>query len=337
MTPDPLDRLMAYRPSADVVDAEWTPAARARLRTRLLTEAPARARLRFVPRRRTWGVAAPVAAGTIVVALIAGIIVFASGGGGDPGLQPAGPPFTASGVRATPDVGAHQYAYRADKSFDVKDGKLPVETQRTENWAAPDGSIWSYRRSGGKTECNHFRPSGAPTFDGPTKAFFDRLPTDVAVLQAYLRTHVMGSTSRDEAVFVAAGDMLRLHDGLATSRLRASLVAVLSRTPRITVHPDVRDFLGRPAVRADFVDQDNRPGELASLYFDATTFQLLAERNGTSGKPAGPVASRSYDATARPDATAQELTGPATLVVMTVEKVVDALPKKLAKCTVDGG
>lgn len=34
---------------------------------------------------------------------------------------------------------------------------------------------------------------------------------------------------------------------------------------------------------------------------------------------------------------AQELTGPATLVVMTVEKVVDALPKELAKCTVDGG
>ncbi|MGI8679165.1 MAG: hypothetical protein ACR2LX_10840 [Jatrophihabitans sp.] len=143
-----------------------------------------------------------------------------------------------------------------------------------------------------------------------------------------------GSTSRDEAVFVAVGDDLRITDGLASSKLRAAMLGALGHVQRVQIHEGVRDVLGRPAVRADFVDQKNRPGELDSLYFDPATFQLLAERNGSSGGPSDPHAyqSTSYGAMGAPANTQQQLVGPNNANVMTSEKVVGSLPSSVRNC-----
>ena len=104
---------------------------------------------------------------------------------------------------------------------------------------------------------------------------------------------------------------------------------------RITVHTGVHDFRNRPAVRVDFVDQTQRPGELSSLYFDPATFQLLEERDGSSGAAttySGPSPAWSGPLPGGEPATHDELGGQATVSVMTQEKVVDRLPSSVAGC-----
>lgn len=346
MTQDPIDLLSAIRPTTAIVDAEWSPAQRAQLQTTLLADRdpdpdPNRApvsRVRFTARRhrRRWTVVAPVAAGIALVLLIAGVLVYASrsdDGGRSNGLTPAGPPFDAATVHQTPQIGAHQFSYRADSAYTVDAGGKRKLVQTNKYWSAPDGSLWSLSTSHGKTDCIRSPFAGSPTFDNPTKAFLDDLPTGVDALTAYLRGHVQGSSSTEEAVFVAVGDMLRMADGMASSQLRAGLVGVLSRTDGVTVHRNVHDVLGRPAVRADFVDQQKRPGAVASLYFDRATFQLLEERDGSNGEPSDPGGpSVAYTRPPIAGDTPAQLSGPANVDVMTSERVVDHLPDRLGTC-----
>jgi hypothetical protein len=171
----------------------------------------------------------------------------------------------------------------------------------------------------------------------PTAGFFRRLPTNVGELTTYLRTHVQGSSSRDEAVFVAVSDALRTSGGLAAPRLRAAMLGALSRTPGVLVHLNQRDYLGRPAIRADFVNQRIRAGEIHSLYFDPTTFALLEERQGHNGhSTAEPTASPGYNQPAlRRDVNDDVISGAAFVDVMITEKVVSTLPTVPAKCEHD--
>ena len=153
------------------------------------------------------------------------------------------------------------------------------------------------------------------------------MPTDPDKLNKYMRSHVTGSTSRDEAVFVAVGDALRIADGLASPKLRAAFLAVLSRTPGVTLFEGQRDDLNHPAIRADFVDQANRPGEVQSLYFDPTTFQLTEMGGGTNGQPThGPENYPPYDAHPKPGVDPVRL-GHRGGEVMRTEQVVDSAPE----------
>jgi hypothetical protein len=169
----------------------------------------------------------------------------------------------------------------------------------------------------------------------PTRDYLTGLPTNVDDLTAYLRSHVSGSSSRDEAVFVAVGDALRTGDLLATSDLRAALVGVLARTPGVTVHQDQRDYLDRPATRIDFVDEQTRPDEVQSMYFDPATYQFLEERDGSSGQPStynGP--SPGYDAPpSGPTETPEQLTGAAYVDVMVEEQVTNSIPFDPSGCS----
>jgi hypothetical protein len=108
---------------------------------------------------------------------------------------------------------------------------------------------------------------------------------------------------------------------------------VLSRTPGVLLHENQTDHLGRPAIRADFVDQRIRPGEVHSLYFDPASFRMLEERQGSNGRPTtytGP--SPAYDAAPGPGQDPQVLTGAAFVTVMTSERVVDSLPTVPTDC-----
>jgi hypothetical protein len=100
----------------------------------------------------------------------------------------------------------------------------------------------------------------------------------------YLRSHVSGSTSRDEAVFVAVGDMLRT--GIVPPALRAAAIRVLERTPHVALGVTHTDALGRPVIRFDFVDTSKRANETQSLIFDPKTAALLGEiESYASGQP----------------------------------------------------
>lgn len=240
------------------------------------------------PRRRRHrvGIAASVVALTAVAAAVVAIVAGGggSGGGNAPTHQPTGrnrfwnPPPGLSD-QALPNG---KYSYRVIDMLARFPGRTLI-TGVDRSYVATNGVVVSFR-SGNDTGCYRF-PVVYRGLSEPTKAFFATLPTDPDKLNEYLRSHVSGSTSRDEAVFVAVGEALRTADALASPKLRAAFLAVLSRTPGVTVFEGQRDDLNHPAIRADFVDQANRPGEVQSLYFDPTTFQLTEEGGGTNGQP----------------------------------------------------
>lgn len=341
MSEDILDRLAGYRPTTDTIGGEWEPGARAAARHSVF-DGPAAGRLTFrAPQhRRRW--LAPVAASAAVLAVAGtGAVLLRSHHGSTAALAGGdGTHFSGATLSSSAAIGRHQYAYRADHAYNVgPDGQaLRRDQERNDNYVAADGTTVSLRRGGGN-ECYVFKHSGAPTFGNATAAWINGLPTDPDALNRYLVSHVSGSTSRDEAVFVAVGDLLRADDGLASPKLRAALVDALSRSRLITVHAGVRDALDRPAVRVDFMDQRRRPGELNSLYFDPTSFRLLEERNGSYGQP-GPQPGPSFPYSARetaPAHTPARLTGRASIDIVTAEKVVDRLPTLPKTCQRDNG
>jgi hypothetical protein len=162
-------------------------------------------------------------------------------------------------------------------------------------------------------------------FETPTKAFFATLPTDVDALETYLRSHVSGSSSLDEAVFVAVGDALRWDTDLASPRLKAAMLAVLSRTGGVVLHEGVQDYLGRPAIRADFVNQAIRPGTVESLFFDPHTFAMLEQSTLSNGQPtrySGP--SPAYTSHAGPGVDPDQLSGPGFVEVVSRDSIVNS-------------
>jgi hypothetical protein len=339
MTEDVLERVRRYAPTAASVAGEWTIVKDDEVVGRILA-APAGevVPLHFVParppRRARWNRMLPVAASAAVLALAMGGLIAllpASGGDGAGGGRPTGPVFDPPpGLSTVPEAGAHQFVHQVTEQITLDPHGRPVSTSDfamvMRDYLAPDGRIVSYR-SGQQNGCDAFGPPQRPSFDEPTRAGFAAMPTGVAKLKRYLRSHVSGSSSRDEAVFVAVGDSLREGSLLASPRLRAAMVAVLSRTPGVTVHLNQLDYLGRASVRADFVDQRLSPGDVESLYFDATNFRLLEERSGRNGEPtryAGP--SPAHNGHGERGADPERLSYPASLTLVRSATVVDKAP-----------
>lgn len=134
---------------------------------------------------------------------------------------------------------------------------------------------------------------------------------------------------------MAVGDSLPQYGGLASPRLRAAMLAVLSRTPGVHVFLGQKDYLGRPAIRADFVDQQIRPGEINSYYFDPTNFRFLeksASRNSQSTAYAGP--SPAYTAAAPSNADDPErLRHTVSVDVVVEERMMRTLPAEAKSCS----
>lgn len=354
-----MDRLTEYAPTSTSVYAEWSTTRSNEILTDIIGKGDVASAvaadpgvheipLRFLPasgsRRRRWASALPLAASVAVLAVAAAVIVaiLPSGRSGSDGAAGRlGPAFDPPAGLSNTSLGSGQYSYRVDQQIDLDANGKPkphgLDAMIDRNWVAPNGDILSVR-TGSQNECYTFAHSAKPNFQEPTQAFFAALPTDVGALARFMRDRVDGSSSREEAVFVAVGDALRTADGLASPRLRAAFVAVLSRTPGVVVHENAQDYLGRPAVRADFVDERKRPGEIASLYFDPTTFQLLEQRSGNTSQrnasqpKAQNFPSAPYDAPPASGDSPDDLTGAAYVDVMTSEKVVDKLPTIPPNC-----
>jgi hypothetical protein len=353
-SPDVLAAVAAYRPSAAAITAEWNAERQSEALAAIIGDddlavettsstLESEIRLQFLPaskasQNRWRSNPLPLVASFAVLAAVAGTIVavasLGSGGGELSGGLPAGslgPAFDPPPGLSNSAIGPKQYSFRVVQQIDLDADGQAVPNSRNamvnRNWVSPNGDTMSVR-TGSQSGCETFPLDGPARFDEPTMSFFASLPTDVDALNRYMRAHVQGSSSLDEAVFTAVGDALNTTDGLASPRLRAALVGVLSRTHGVILHRDVTDYLNRPAIRADFVNQAIRPGEIQSLYFDPTTFQLLEQRTGHNDQPrtySGP--SPAYDAPAPGEADdPQALTGAAMVSVMTQEKTVDKLP-----------
>lgn len=352
-SPDVMTAVAACRPSAAAFAAEWNAERQSETLTAIIGDgalaldptggAPrSEIRLQFLPtrsaaqgRRRTrqLSLVASFAVLAAVAGTVAAVVSTGSGDGGVSGRLAAaslGPAYDPPTGLSTTAIGAKQYSYREVRQIDLDAAGQPVPNGRdamvNRNWVSPDGDIMSVR-TGSQDGCATLPFQGPATFADANLSFLASLPTDVDALNRYMRAHVQGSSSLDGAVFTAVGDALSTTDGLASPRLRAAFVGVLSRTPGVIVHPDVTDYLNRPAIRADFVDQRTRPGQIQSLYFDPTTFQLLEQRTGSTDRAntySGP--SPAYNATAPTSTDPTTLSGAALVVVMTTEKTVDKLP-----------
>jgi hypothetical protein len=195
------------------------------------------------------------------------------------------------------------------QAYAVRDGRRAGSIARTWAWVSADGTTWERHAERGQVTCYRYDHVGQPNFGNATQSFFNSLPTEPRALTRYMRSHVSGSRSTDEAVFVAVGDALRERDGLASPALRAAFVAVLRRTPHVTVRTGEHDALGRPATQASF---DEGGGVVTSLYFEPSTGELLEEG----------VSSGAH--------------GPGNVDVATHESVVDQLPAAIARCPSGG-
>lgn len=301
---------------------------------------PAEVVLQPVPRRsptrhRYAARVLPIAASVVVLAAVVVAAVLAGSGGsggqaGGAGGQPFGPEFTPPKGLSNHALGRHEYAYSYVDQFDLgaagranRRGKYKPDAMRMRNYLAYDGTLVSFR-TGSQHGCFRFA-------DGNRTASVQRfasLPTDVGKLERYYRHHINGgSGSADGAVFSQISDDLS-YDALASPRLRAAMLAVLSRTPGVRLHFDVRDYLGRRAIRADFVNPPLSGPYIESLYFDPTDFRLLESRGSDDG------ASYHYDEpspvyTAAPPTTSDDpdrLGGPALIELTRVARVVHHAP-----------
>jgi hypothetical protein len=371
---DVVRTLARYAPGDRLARTEWTPDRQAEVLAAIV--APDRATIgspaapevhempvRFVAagasaagRRGRWSPhLLPLASGLAVVAIAtaAAVAVMDSGSGhtGSGPNQPAGAPFDPPPGLSHTAIAAGVYSHRVDEEMHVDAAGRATPNGAVDmvnrNWVAADGTIVSIR-TGSQNGCFVFGAAQVPSLQQPTREFLAGLPTEVDALRTYFRAHAQGSSSLDEAVFVAVGDLLRQMDAFASPALRAAMVGVLSRTDGVTVHLDQRDFLDRPAIRADFVDQRIRPDEIQSLYFDPSTFQLLEQRDGlppgmqasasptimhgSDPPPKGAAASPPYTSAATDGPSAEALTGPAYVDLVQTEEVVDELPNLPADC-----
>jgi hypothetical protein len=172
----------------------------------------------------------------------------------------------------------------------------------TDNYYTPDGWTWSHRvDQDGRVEDYLFGPGSGWMRPG----YAATMPTEPHALDLFLRARTVGSSSQDEAVFVAIGDMLKAE--AATPELRAAAIRVLALNPHVHV-TNATDSEGRAALVVKFVDEAARAGETQVLYLDPTTGDALGE--------------------------AREMSSDGTnyyRAVVTVREVVSALPAELAK------
>jgi hypothetical protein len=280
-----LDKLRDLRP-----EPTWSSADQAHLLDSVLDSPRRRDRadIRLAaarPRRRgavTIAAVATIAAAAVVI----------------PAVLPADAPGSASPAAAAAlhrlahvavsspadDAGPTQFRHMIVRERQVGPRGQASDTERMEGWTAADGRLW--RRditaydTGRRVVDTYLFSAGDNDTAYPSPSYLASLPTEVGALQNYLRGHVSGSASKDEAVFVAVGDMLR--GGFAPADLRAAAVGVLARTDHVRLGSATQDSTGRPAEVFEFVDGTRRPGDVESLYFDPSTAQVVEERTDAS-------------------------------------------------------
>jgi hypothetical protein len=288
-TSDVVAMLIRYRPGDDHFDDEWAPALRTDVLTDILTSTqPPRMKHLGPAGGRRWARIAALAAGAAVAAATAAVVLPAGSPGGPD--QAAAATFEKLVVVARQEGGSvapSQFAYVQQDSEQTVAAGEPIEPgatrvghlQRTssEQWTAPNGTVWLYRALGRDRSClrqypHHSPPVGVYDYENLSAAELAALPTDPDRLASYLDSHPSGDNRGAHNRFLIAGDLLR--SGLASPALRSATLRMLAQSSGIQVTPDSRDDAGRPAVRVDMPFQYGAE----SLFFDAATSRVLEEQ-----------------------------------------------------------
>ncbi len=294
------DLIERTKPTEEGLHDAWTPS----LRHEVLQDVLAGSTRRVRPGRRAWPLA--VAASVVAALMLSGPIAFPGWFTTTAAAEELGKVAAAASTQTRLEWGDHQYlrVQSIDSQDGVLEGLTPSEgTQQAsrhvtfDDYYTTDGWTWSDRVANGHTEQYIFPPA----WGWMRPDYAATMPTEPHLLDAFLRARTLGSTSQDEAVFVAIGDMLLKE--AAPPAVRSAAIGVLGLNPKVTVE-HATDTLSRPALKVTFTDEAMRPGVQQYLYLAPDTGVLLG--HGSIG----------------PDLDYQS--------VITNRQVVDALPADLA-------
>ena len=297
-----IDRLTALRPTDTTVDRLWSPQERAAALERVLDTGPVPVATRRSRRPLAIGLAAAAVA-VVAIAVPLALPVGAPGGASPAAAAEldrlatvaASAPFDTAG----PDDVLHLVVvdHQTSDGTAVED-PAGTDVRTLESWTTADGTTWRKDTEAGEVRYYQFAPGGDYTA-APSPAYLASLPTDPDALRSYLRSHVSGSSSTDEAVFTAVGDMLR--GGFAPPALRVAALDVLKHTDHVTLGDATADELGRPVVEVDFVDQAKRADAVQALYFATDTAEIVQEADRWPGMDFRSVVQSSEVVAAVPD------------------------------------
>ncbi len=276
---DPLALLTRYAPTQARLSAEWDDVRPAHLVERAVAEDEAIALVALAPRGRPRGhrlLRLPAAASIAALIVAAGALVFALASPGGPSRtalgQQHGRYFTPPPGLSGKPLGTDQYAYAVTRhSFlDDRTGASVHGVPGTSRTATyPDLSWVGLDSKGRPTVCAGSGGSAA-SLTNATRSYLLTLPTDYRALSRYLIKH----TTPPMKVSTVIEGLFGRSDGLASVRLRAALLAVLSRQPHVKTDWTAVDDLGRAALRFTVDGADST----TVLYFDPRNFHRLESR-----------------------------------------------------------
>jgi len=272
-----MDAVVASRPDTDAIDHAWYVGRREQVLSQVLT-APRASRPTtpvHAPRRTRWGLVAAAVALLIAGGLFAQVLVPL----GDPGSPQVAQALgrLAAAVPPNPVIpdGSYELTVYEDSGIAESDnGPYSYATVRS-TWTAADGWAWAHQ-TGNEPAFYIFKPA-------PRNYDLNAVPADPAVMEAYLRARVMGSSSVEEALFEAVKETLVFTPTPAATR--AASIRMLAGVPGITVTENTTDPKGRPATKVAFVDEQHRPGIVNAIYVDPATTQVVAELQTKNGQP----------------------------------------------------
>ena len=270
-----MDALISARPDTDTIDQSWYIGRREQVLRQVMAAHPAETTPLRPRRRPRWGL---VAAAVALVAT-AGLFVQVLLPMGSPGSPQAAAALDRLAGAVPADVpipeGSFQLTvYRDTGLAETENGYERYHTERS-TWLASDGWAWAHQ-TGDQAAYYIFQPV-------PRNWDLNLVPADPTVMEAYLRARVMGSSSVDEALFVAVSDTLTFEATPAATR--AAAIRMLAGVPGVTVAEGVSDPQVRPATEVRFVDEGNRPGVVNSIFLDPADTQLLAKVTTVDGEP----------------------------------------------------
>lgn len=302
---DVMDQLAKFRPDAESLDEQWPPARRAELAGSIRRgDQGVNARLRHRPapqqkrsRRRRLVAASALAAAALVAAVVAPTLLpNGAPGGASPAAAAALERLARVAANTPADIaGPGEFVHTVVRNHQVgvfldnpPNDKTRDIDDRYESWTASGGEFWrhdsSVAKAGDGTVLHRgkdtlffpARSGAADRFGEASSPYGSPLPTDADELQTYLRAHVHGSNSKDEAMFLALGDVLR--STTAPAALRSAALTVLARVDHVTLGTSTEDSQGRRVQEFVFADDSIRAGVVQRFFVDPRTAQLIEER-----------------------------------------------------------
>ena len=303
MTPQdtPASTLESLRPSQDRLEAQWPQLARnSTLENIILSKKGPEAAAATGPsqvRRRPALLMIAVAGAATILVVASGVLPT-----GAPGLSSADAATlnrlaTAAGSTPADLVPPGEYkhfVFRTDATFETASGTTHPPVLRTDLWVDSNGASWRREtEQNGSAHRYHFAPSTESNANNPSPTFLASLPTDSDELYRYLRDHAHGSSSTDEAVLVAVGDLLRTQ--MASPELRAAAVRVLGHLP-ITIEQHATSASGQRGTLIS-MERPRNQGTEALLVDDGTSLVVEERNTNVYSRPVNPDTARALSTT----------------------------------------